>query len=134
MQIISCSCQTASPWLRHYSPPRTEKRRCLAPESRGYLSHAQQLEEEELVTGEKIDSKIIYRLTDKGQKEVKASMVEGPWESDEEMFRHVAWIKEMTTQLTQSYLRMIRVADTETIEVVHTRTEKLLELMQKETK
>ncbi len=94
----------------------------------------QQLEEEELVIGKRIDSKIIYRLTDKGQKEVEASSVEGPWESDEEMFRHVAWIKEITAQLTQSYLRLIQVADTETVEALRTHTEELLELIQKEIK
>ncbi len=94
----------------------------------------QQLEEEGLVTGEKEDSKTVYRLTLKGQKEVGASAVEGPWESDEEMFRHVAWIKEMAAQLTQSYLRMIQVASGEKVEAIRTRTEKLLETMQKETK
>lgn len=94
----------------------------------------QQLEEEELVAGDKRDGKTIYHLTTKGQKEVGANTVEGPWESDEEMFRHVAWIKEMATQLTLSYLRMIQVADTKKIETIRTRTEKLLEAIQKETK
>jgi DNA-binding PadR family transcriptional regulator len=93
----------------------------------------QQLEEEELVTGEKKDSKTIYYLTAKGQREVKANTIEGPWESDEEMFRHVAWVKEMASQLTQSYLRMIQVADAKKVEAIRTRTENLLEAIQKET-
>ena len=92
----------------------------------------QQLEEEELVTAKKAGSKTIYHLTAKGKKEVKSSAVPGPWESDEEMFRHVAWVKGMSAELTQRYLRMVQVADPGRVETIRSEVERLLEGIKKE--
>ena len=80
----------------------------------------------------KENAKNIYRVTEKGKKEVKANYVEGIWESDEHMFRHVAWIKDMTAQLTQTYIRMTQSAPKEKVDNARFEMEQLLLNMKEE--
>ena len=92
----------------------------------------QQLQDEELITSQKVGNKLVYSLTKKGEQEIAGEAIPGPWDTNESMLRQVAWIKAMTSELTQEYIRLLGRADSETIDGTQTKIEQLIRVI-KET-
>jgi len=91
------------------------------------------LRREGLVAAATEQHKKVYRLTAEGRAEVERITPPGGWESDEAMFRHVAWTRTMVNELAQAYVRLAQTGPPEVIRTVQNEVESIIDRIRKET-